>query len=636
MESDEQREYNQKFVRRLLARRPTQQERYQKAIEAEALTPRFQVEAAGGIADSPVDVVNETIVKEERPVLFVKNDWIDTVDVSLDGDEAKELVAELSNSRAVVEPIMPLVGRIDVLGFPGNLDFVGTGWFVAADIVVTNRHVAQLIAQQEGARFVFSRGVAGKPISVSLNTLHEFDDLAAGQDRIFDIKEVLYIEKISDPNDIAFIRVARKIDGTKQGFITVSETNLAENASVVTVGYPAKAPKRIIPNQDLMKELYRDRYDVKRAAPGMIMAAERNNSVEHDCTTLGGNSGSAIIDPKTGRAAGLHFAGLYKQANYAVPASVLSDYVRRERWREPPSIETRQIVQAVMPKPAVATPTGPSEVEVIIPLTIKISLGQALTPNSTGVPSSKSPDVADTETAVQQFWTSRPDGVLAARIGFIDDGDAIGDVPCIAASVLPSRLAQVAATGPSQFLGVPVRYFPANIAEQTEAAPEVESVDSIDYDDDARTGKEFSFAEVSEEMTVRAHVGPEYSWDELNAFLSATKHSLVSAIYEFHALHIKDALQERLKSGVSLKLVMDNATFSKVKDASEEFDRIPTFKAWEKFEGFQRIVAPEGTSGLISDSYHIKVSVRDDGVFWLSSGNWKPEIEPTDHYPATA
>jgi phosphatidylserine/phosphatidylglycerophosphate/cardiolipin synthase-like enzyme len=629
MENDERREYNRKFVERLLARRPALKEKYQKAVETEALTPRVSAEAVGGgIADSPVDVVNETIVKEERPVLFVNNDWIDTVNVSLDGDEARDLVAELNSAEAVVKPVMPLVGRIDVFGFPGSLDFVGTGWFVAADIVVTNRHVAQLIAQQEGASFVFSRGVAGKPISVSLNTVHEFDDLAAGQDRIFGVKEVLYIEKTSGPNDIAFVRINRRIDGARQGFIAISDANLAMNASVVTIGYPAKAPKRIIPDQNLMKDLYRDRYDVKRAAPGMIMIAERNNSAEHDCTTLGGNSGSVIIDPKTGKAAGLHFAGLYKQANYAVPASVLNTYIKGERWREPPVVETRTVVQTVVPRPPAAIPaapsTAPSEVEVTIPLTITISLGQPVTSAAAAVSSSKTSGAVDTESVVLQFWDSRPDGVLAARVGFIDDGETIGDVPCIAASVLPSRLPQVAVTGPSQFLGVPVRYFPASVAEQIEATPDVESVDSIDYDDDARTGKEFSFAEVNEEMTVRAHVGPEYSWDELHAFLSATERSLVSAMYEFHALHIKDALQERLGKGVSLKLVLDNSTFSKMKFPTEEFDRIQTFKRWERFD-FERIVAPEGTSGLISDAYHIKVTVRDDDAFWLSSGNWKPE-----------
>ena len=185
----------------------------------------------------------------------------------------------------------------------------------------------------------------------------ELDDLAAGRERIFGIKEVLYIEKTTGPNDIAFVRVDRRIDGARQGFIAISEANLAMNDSVVTIGYPAKAPKRIIPDQNLMKELYRDRYDVKRAAPGMIMVAERDNSAEHDCTTLGGNSGSVIIDPKTGKAAGLHFAGLYKQANYAVPASVLNSYIKGERWREPPVVETRTVVQTVVPKPPAAIPT---------------------------------------------------------------------------------------------------------------------------------------------------------------------------------------------------------------------------------------------------------------------------------------
>lgn len=630
MENEDRREFNQKFVERLLARRPALRERYQRIIAEEAVKPRIMAE--GVLAESPVDVVNETIVKEERPVLFVKDDWIDTVNVTLDGDEARDLVAELGNARAVIAPVMPLVGRIDVVGFPGNLDFVGTGWFVAADIVVTNRHVAQLIAQQQGGGFVFTRGVAGKPISASLNTLHEFDDLATDQGRTFAIKEVLYIEKNDSPNDIAFVRIARRIDGARQGFISISEGNLAVDASVVTIGYPAKASRRVIPDQELMKELYRDRYDVKRAAPGLIMVSQRNGSVEHDCTTLGGNSGSVIIDPKTGKAAGLHFAGLYKQANYAVPASVLNDYIKRERWREPPTIETRTVVQAVVPKPSAAIPAAvqqavaavPAEVVFTIPLTIRISLGQPVASAPDAVVSPKPSADADAESAVEQFWESRPEGVLAARVGFIDEGDEIGNAPCIAASVLPSRLAQVTATGPSQFLGVPVRYFPANVAEQIDARPEIESVDFIDYDDDARTGSRFSFAEVNEEMTVRAHVGPEYSWDELHAFLSATRHGLVSAMYEFHALHIKNAIQERLRAGVSLKLVLDNATFSKMKYPTEEFDRIATFDNWERF-GFERIVAPEGRSGLISDSYHIKVTVREDGAFWLSSGNWKPE-----------
>ena len=39
----------------------------------------------------------------------------------------------------------------------------------------------------------------------------------------------------------------------------------------------------------------------------------------HDASTLGGNSGSAIIDVDSGEVVALHFAGEYLKANYAVP-----------------------------------------------------------------------------------------------------------------------------------------------------------------------------------------------------------------------------------------------------------------------------------------------------------------------------
>ncbi len=115
---------------------------------------------------------------------------------------------------------------------------------------------------------------------------------------------------------------------------------------------------------------------------------------------------------------------------------------------------------------------------------------------------------------------------------------------------------------------------------------------------------------------MRAHVGPEYSWDELKAFLSGVRGETVSAIYEFHGLLIAEAIEERLADGAKWTFVMDNASFSEVKDEAMEFDRAAAFERWRKTFGadFQRIVAPEGRAGLISDAYHIKVTVRGDEV----------------------
>ena len=640
---ESRRAHNEEFIQRLLARRPQMRQKYNDRVKevaaqqtpqiiAETAIPGPEAETLGLPVRTVPEIVAETIVFEERPVLFVKNDWIDPVNVTKKGEEAEELVKDLETRRATIEPIMPLIGRIDVIGFPGS-DFVGTGWFVAADIVVTNAHVASLIAQQDGRSYVFKRGVTGAPFTSSLSTLHEFDDLAVDAARQFAVKEVLYIEPETGPNDIAFLRVARQTDGSKRDRVTIANTDAPENLRVVVVGYPARAPKRIIPNQELMRELYRDRFDIKRAAPGFTMATQ-NGVSRHDCTTLGGNSGSVVLDLTTGNAVGLHFAGLYQEFNRAVRASVLTDYIKNRRWTRPPVIETSKPIRTVPQSAQTAAPTivvhqpGVGAVTVTIPLSITVSLGQPIAAAPQLVqPAMSGPrtEAGDIEAAVMSFWDQRPASVIAARVGFDDDGDMIGNTPFIAASVPAEQVEAVKATSPAQFGGFDVRYLPANVTEQIEARPEIELVDSIAYDDDARTGDEFSFEPVDEVMTVRAHVGPEFSWDELKAFLAGANGSLVSAIYDFHAVHIKDAIEKRLKDGVSLKLVMDNVTFSEEKDEGE-FERIEVFEKWRERFGnkFDRVVAPEGTAGLISDAYHIKVTVREDNMFWLSSGNWKP------------
>jgi phosphatidylserine/phosphatidylglycerophosphate/cardiolipin synthase-like enzyme len=634
---DARRRHNEEFVKRLSERRPD----VKAALDARVrgLTQELAMRPEGALALEATpgpgvprqalpdrDIVLETIVREERPVLFLQEDWINRTEVTLRGVEARELVDALDGQRDKFKPLMPLIGRIDVTNFPG-LEFVGTGWFVSSDVVVTNRHVAALIARWDGRKYVFSRGVAGNTMTSSLSTAHEFDDLAPDQARVFAVTEVLYIERESG-QDIAFLRVQRRTDGTRQAYISIADTDIRADEQVFVVGYPARASKSVIPDQQLMSDLYRDRYDVKRAAPGFTMGPEQG-STRHDCTTLGGNSGSVVLDLKTGKAVGLHFAGLYQESNYAVRATVLTDYVKRKRWNQPPVIETSRTVARAAPVPqSVPAAAADRTATITIPFSITVNVG---TPTVTAgaapavaAPRDAAVSPAAAEAAAKDFWDQRPEGVIAVRVGFAEDGERIGDLPFIAAAAPGDRLAAVQAAGPARFQGLEVRYLPADVAEQVEAWPAIESVDSIDYDDDARTGDGFSLATVDETMTVRAHVGPEYSWDVLNEFLGGANQSLVSAMYEFHGSHIADAIEARLRQGVSLQLVLDNATFSSVRDRAEEFERPGRFEAWERFGNkFNRIVAPEGLAGLISDSYHIKVTVREDDTFWLSSGNWK-------------
>ena len=83
----------------------------------------------------------------------------------------------------------------------------------------------------------------------------------------------------------------------------------------------------------LMQSIFGDVYDKKRLAPGQVTEA-RPDVVLHDCSTLGGNSGSVVVDLATGEAVGLHFAGRFLETNYAIPSAVvaarLEDILRPE------------------------------------------------------------------------------------------------------------------------------------------------------------------------------------------------------------------------------------------------------------------------------------------------------------------
>ena len=55
------------------------------------------------------------------------------------------------------------------------------------------------------------------------------------------------------------------------------------------------------------------------------MAVTPDGRLNHDATTLGGNSGSVVMDMATGQAVALHFGGFEGDRNMAVQAPVVAD-----------------------------------------------------------------------------------------------------------------------------------------------------------------------------------------------------------------------------------------------------------------------------------------------------------------------
>src|SRR5262249_8768328 len=106
-------------------------------------------------------------------------------------------------------------------------------------------------------------------------------------------------------------------------------TSIAKEQEVATIGYPAYDSR--IPEPDLMERIYGKVYNKQRLAPGNVTQVGET-VLWHNCTTLGANSGSVVLDLNSGRAL-MHFSGSFLKANYAVRADVIKGILGGVRGR---------------------------------------------------------------------------------------------------------------------------------------------------------------------------------------------------------------------------------------------------------------------------------------------------------------
>lgn len=223
----------------------------------------------------------------------------------------------LEQARASIESTCRSVGRIDVIGHP-SLQWAGTGFLVAEDVVMTNRHVATDFCRWEsGTRWVFEADVTAN--------IDYVEELGAITPSEFALESIIGVH---EKFDLALFKVSRT---SAQGSpapepLTVASEfpDATEGRKVYVVGYPTWDGRRNDP--DVMQRIFSNIYSVKRLQPGEIQRVFKEKSVlNHDCSTLGGNSGSCVIDLETNQVIGLHFGGQYLESNEAVALWTLTD-----------------------------------------------------------------------------------------------------------------------------------------------------------------------------------------------------------------------------------------------------------------------------------------------------------------------
>jgi endonuclease G, mitochondrial len=283
--------------------------------------PEVFAEARAGDVESQMEL-ESIAMRRERPVLAIYQNV--TKLVFIDQAESEIWEERIKKARPMLDVAIPAVGRVDLKG--GSLSWVGTGWLVADDVIVTNRHVAREFATREGDKFLFQMGVAQR-MAASLDFLQEIDN---PNQLVFDLVRPLHIEDSPGP-DVAFFEVRKTSGDAALAKPIPLSSDIRRKESVATIGYPAYDSR--IPEPDLMKRIYGSVFDKKRLAPGGVTRVD-DTLIWHNCTTLGGNSGSVVLDLETGEAMGLHFSGSFLTTNYAVRADLvkkLLDDVRAGR-----------------------------------------------------------------------------------------------------------------------------------------------------------------------------------------------------------------------------------------------------------------------------------------------------------------
>lgn len=283
-----------------------------KRSEAKRAQAALQKLASSGeIDDEEAFLIEAIILPDKRP----------TIDI-IDGTYSIGHPLWVSyntdpNIRSNIERAIRGVGRIDIPD-DDNRPYAGTGYLVGGNLMMTNRHVAEL----------FANGLGRRNLSFQ-----------SGQSAVLDFKRevvptppqpirVNRIAMIHPYWDMALLELEDLPPGAEALTLSQSDPEGLVNRDIAVIGYPgfdARNPA------DVQHKVFRGTYYVKRLQPGKLKARAPKKSfnkivsaLTHDASTLGGNSGSPVLDVQSGEVVALHFAGRYKDKNFAVPIHELS------------------------------------------------------------------------------------------------------------------------------------------------------------------------------------------------------------------------------------------------------------------------------------------------------------------------
>ncbi len=273
---------------------------------ARAAVDKLSRGEGAALQPSEMSAFEAIVLPAGRPVLDVVRD-------SFERPPAPWEHLDEAQARRRIEATLPAIGRIEAPEHP-QLPYVGTGFVVGDGLLMTNRHVAEIFTTGLGTRGLSFR-LGLEPVNVDFKR-----EVAPTPPAPLRLTKVLMVHPYWD---MALLEVEGL--GERQPLVLQAvEPNDLRGHDVVVVGYPAQDSRN---DFALQNRIFRGVFEVKRLQPGKLTPRRETSSfgnrvaaLTHDSSTLGGNSGSAIVDVATGHVVGLHFGGVYLDANFGVPA----------------------------------------------------------------------------------------------------------------------------------------------------------------------------------------------------------------------------------------------------------------------------------------------------------------------------
>lgn len=209
-------------------------------------------------------------------------------------------------------------GRIEVIHH--EKEWIATAFLVREDVIATNHHVANDFSRRKSnGELIFKLSPGGDRMIPSIDFLEED---GVEESLVFDICRPLHLKECDRDPDLAFLQVRPRSDHPLPEPLELFTEQPEEDRMVFAVGYPAR-DSRIL-HADLMDRTFGKIYDKKRVSPGRIRRLT-TRAVVHDCSVLGGSSGSPVIDLETGRVVGVHAQGEFAADCFAVQAAEVDD-----------------------------------------------------------------------------------------------------------------------------------------------------------------------------------------------------------------------------------------------------------------------------------------------------------------------